>query len=71
VSGRVETDQEGALDLGVVVGGRIAGTTTVYGTQEGDHRVFALADPALWSEDVVPTLWRITEDTGWHQIPEC
>ena len=63
--------QEGALDLGVVVGGRIAGTTTVEGTQEGDHRVFALADPALWSEDVVPSLWRITDDAGWHQIPEC
>ena len=71
VSGRIETDQEGALDLGVVVGGRIAGTTTVDGTQEGDHRVFALADPALWSEDVVPSLWRITDDAGWHQIPEC
>jgi hypothetical protein len=70
VSGRIETDQEGALDLGVVVGGRIAGTTTVYGTQEGDHRVFALADPALWSEDVVPSLWHITDGT-WFEVPEC
>ena len=70
VSGRIETDQEGALDLGVVVGGRIAGTTTVYGTQEGDHRVFALADPALWSEDVVPSLWHIT-DGAWFEVPEC
>ena len=54
VSGRVETDQEGALDLGVVVGGRVAGTTTVYGTQEGDHRFFALGDPALWPEGATP-----------------
>ncbi len=68
--GEIESDLTGDLDLAVVVDDRVAATTTTFTTDERDHALFALGDPALWPEDGTVVLWRITDD-GWLEVPVC